>query len=81
MLEEHEQILRKSLNTDFWRMAHMKKSLSRQKFRILWVKDEDENSKFFHAMINARRRTNAIFGLHVEGVCVDDPNLVQGDLK
>lgn len=34
----------------------------KQKSRALWLKDEDEdeNSKFFHWMANARRRINYI---------------------
>ncbi|XP_057447160.1 uncharacterized protein LOC130738983 [Lotus japonicus] len=81
MLDENELAIRKSLGGDFWKVAHMKESLLRQKSRIMWVKDGDANTKFFHAMVNARRRSNAISGVHVNGEWIDDPNLVKREVK
>ncbi|KAK9057871.1 hypothetical protein SSX86_022710 [Deinandra increscens subsp. villosa] len=56
------QDLEKNLNQDL-----------AQKAKIKWGKLGDENSKFFHGIINKRRRLMAINGIKSEGVWVDDP--------
>nr|GFB23308.1 RNA-directed DNA polymerase, eukaryota [Tanacetum cinerariifolium] len=48
-----------------------------QKSRINWDIEGDENSKFFHGIINQRRRTNAIHGIMRDGSWTTDPNLVK----
>ncbi|KAJ0878597.1 putative RNA-directed DNA polymerase [Helianthus annuus] len=52
----------------------------KQKSRIRWAKDGDENSKFFHAMINNRKATNTIHGLEVNGVWISKPSLVKKEV-
>ncbi|XP_022001404.1 uncharacterized protein LOC110898836 [Helianthus annuus] len=42
----------------------------KQRSRIRWAKEGDENSKFFHTMINCRKASNIIQGLNVDGVWV-----------
>jgi hypothetical protein len=39
----------------------------RQKSRILWLKEGDKCSKFFHSMANSHRRYNSIDSLMIEG--------------
>jgi hypothetical protein len=39
----------------------------RQKSRILWLKEGDKCSKFFHSMANSHRRHNSIDSLMIEG--------------
>ena len=46
----------------------------KQKAKINWVKEGDENSKCFHNVINAKRRHNRIHGLNFNGVWETDPN-------
>lgn len=54
----------------------------RQKSRINnWVKDGDANTKYFHAMVNYKRKFNAFFGLNRNGVWVDDPTQVKQGVK
>ncbi|GJS17264.1 putative RNA-directed DNA polymerase, eukaryota, reverse transcriptase zinc-binding domain protein [Tanacetum coccineum] len=45
----------------------------RQKARLKWDVEGDENSKFFHSMINQRRRCQAIQGVMVNGIWCFDP--------
>jgi hypothetical protein len=40
----------------------------RQKSRILWLKEGDKCSKFFHSMANYHRRYNSIDSLMIEGI-------------
>nr|GEW25666.1 RNA-directed DNA polymerase, eukaryota, nucleotide-binding alpha-beta plait domain protein [Tanacetum cinerariifolium] len=37
----------------------------------------DENSNYFHGILNKKRNQNAIRGILAEGVWIDDPNLVK----
>ncbi|GJZ34395.1 hypothetical protein Tco_0580212 [Tanacetum coccineum] len=45
-----------------------------QKAHIKWDIDGDENSKFFHGMINQKRRTQAIKGIMYDGEWITDPS-------
>nr|GEU99330.1 G-type lectin S-receptor-like serine/threonine-protein kinase LECRK1 [Tanacetum cinerariifolium] len=44
-----------------------------QKSKIKWVVEGDENSKFFHGIINKKRSQLAIRGVFVDGLWVTDP--------
>ncbi|XP_022030734.1 uncharacterized protein LOC110931656 [Helianthus annuus] len=52
----------------------------RQKSRIRWAKEGDENSKFFHAMINIRKASNTIHGFEVNGVWTSKPSLMKKEV-
>ncbi|GKA10549.1 RNA-directed DNA polymerase, eukaryota [Tanacetum coccineum] len=48
-----------------------------QKSKIKWALEGDENSKFFHGVVNKRRSQLAIRGIFVDGVWCTDPNLIK----
>ena len=48
-----------------------------QKSRILWLKDGDKTSKFYHHMANSHRRFNTIGTLHVAGVPISYQGIIQ----
>ncbi|GKA06353.1 RNA-directed DNA polymerase, eukaryota [Tanacetum coccineum] len=48
-----------------------------QKAKIKWAIEGDENSKFFHGIINRKRANLSIKGVLVDGDWVDDPNRVK----
>ncbi|KAJ9566561.1 hypothetical protein OSB04_002527 [Centaurea solstitialis] len=54
-------------------LEHVKILDLKQKARVRWAVDGDENSKFFHGLINHNRRTNFIHGLSSNGMWVADP--------
>ena len=48
----------------------------RQKLRMLWIKEGDNNTKFFHKMANSRRRFNHLCILEVDGVIYEEESEV-----
>ncbi|KAK9058221.1 hypothetical protein SSX86_023061 [Deinandra increscens subsp. villosa] len=48
-----------------------------QKAKIKWGKFGDENSKFYHGIINCKRRQMALSGLKIDGVWVDNPSAIK----
>jgi len=49
-----------------------------QKSRLLWLKEGDANSKFFHSIMASRRRANSIFSLSVDGTTVEGVEGIRG---
>nr|GEV68877.1 RNA-directed DNA polymerase, eukaryota [Tanacetum cinerariifolium] len=47
-----------------------------QKAKIKWSIEGDENSKFFHGILNKKRNQHAIRGILSEGNWIEDPNSV-----
>nr|GEY26285.1 RNA-directed DNA polymerase, eukaryota [Tanacetum cinerariifolium] len=52
-----------------------------QKAKIQWAIEGDENSKFFHGVINCKRANLAVKGVMVDGVWMDDPCLVNEEFR
>nr|GEZ25327.1 RNA-directed DNA polymerase, eukaryota, reverse transcriptase zinc-binding domain protein [Tanacetum cinerariifolium] len=44
-----------------------------QKAKIKWGIEADENSKFFHTIVNQKRRYLSIQGIKIEGHWIEDP--------
>ncbi|KAK9058243.1 hypothetical protein SSX86_023083 [Deinandra increscens subsp. villosa] len=53
----------------------------KQKAKVKWAVDGDENSKFFHGVVNARMANNKISGLLVDGEWCMVPSRVGGTMK
>ncbi|GKA34009.1 RNA-directed DNA polymerase, eukaryota [Tanacetum coccineum] len=52
-----------------------------QKSKIKWAIEGDENSKFFHGIINKKRSQLSIRGVFVEGTWCTDPSIVKEAFK
>ncbi|KAL4178544.1 hypothetical protein AMTRI_Chr13g115590 [Amborella trichopoda] len=61
-----------SLNKELHDWIRMDETYWRQRSRVKWLKDGDLNTKFFHAMASARKRSNSIQGIKLEGVVEGD---------
>ena len=53
-------------------LASLEEISLRQKSRVLWLKEGDNNSKFFHRIANSHRRNNYLGNLEVDGVVYKD---------
>nr|GEZ58252.1 RNA-directed DNA polymerase, eukaryota, reverse transcriptase zinc-binding domain protein [Tanacetum cinerariifolium] len=51
-----------------------------QKAKIKWVVEGDENSKYYHGVINNKKNNLAIRGVLVDGNWVESPQLVKNEL-
>nr|GEV73495.1 RNA-directed DNA polymerase, eukaryota [Tanacetum cinerariifolium] len=49
----------------------------RQKSRIKWALERDENTKFFHTLLNKKRRKQNIRGLIWNGVWSNEPEVIK----
>ncbi|GJT38145.1 RNA-directed DNA polymerase, eukaryota [Tanacetum coccineum] len=50
-----------------------------QKAKIKWSVEGDENSRFFHGMLNKKRSQLSIRGIMADGVWIEKPDQVKGD--
>ena len=52
----------------------------RQKLRMLCIKEEDNNTKFFHKVANSHRRYNHLSILEVDGVIYEEESEVAAQI-
>ena len=64
----------KKTQADLWEKATIHESFVRQKSRSKWIKEGDNNTSYFHRIINYSRRRNAVRGLLIDGSWVENPN-------
>ena len=50
----------------------------RQKSRVLYIREGDRNTRFFHRIASSRRRFNSIDRLMVDGELSSDPEAIAG---
>jgi hypothetical protein len=67
-LSSMERDLRGSLLLELDRLAHLEETSWRQKSRVRWLKEGDNNTKFFHKIANSNRRRNFMEKLEVGDV-------------
>ena len=53
-------------------LASLEEISWRQKSKALFIKEGDNNTRFFHKLANSHRRTNQIRGVEVEGILYED---------
>ncbi|GKE66861.1 hypothetical protein Tco_1521022 [Tanacetum coccineum] len=50
-----------------------------QKAKIQWAIEGDENSRFYHGVLNKKRSQLSIRGIMVDGIWMESPNSVKGE--
>ena len=76
--------------SEMWVWTECKKNLEdieyfrsrdiKQKSRVKWAALGDENTSFFHNVVNGRKARNAIPGLEIDGVWVTKPQLIKKEV-
>ena len=61
-------------------LAHLAETSWRQKSCVLWLKEGDNNTKFFHKMANSNRRRNYMDKVEVDGIVYDNDTEVRDHL-
>ncbi|GKB60561.1 RNA-directed DNA polymerase, eukaryota [Tanacetum coccineum] len=70
--------MRSDLNRQLDAIKSKEDADSFQKSKVRWAIEGDENSKFFHGIINKKRSQLAIRGVFVDGVWQTDPCVIKG---
>ena len=71
-LSNEEQIRRLQLKGDIEQLASLEETYWRQKSQALFVKEGDNNTRFFHRLVNSHRNANQIKRIEVDGVLYED---------
>ena len=79
-LSNEEDSRRTQVTGDIATLAALEKTFWRQKSRALYVKERDNNTRFFHRLANSHRRTNHIRSIEVDGVLYEDGPTVQSQV-
>jgi hypothetical protein len=74
-LEERDQ--RALTQAEIEKTLLMEEIFWRQKSRVLWLKEGDHNTRFFHKVANCHRRNNSIVNLRVNGVLTNDKGVIK----
>jgi hypothetical protein len=59
---------------------HRKVKDLKQKAKIRWASEGDENTQFFHGVINARRNRSRINGFNINGDWLTDPVVIKNNI-
>lgn len=62
-----ERSKRKEMKSELERLITMEEISWQQKSRVCWLKEEDNNTRFFHQMLNSHRSYNHLGFLEVSG--------------
>ena len=72
-ISEDDNIKREGWLSEIFQLEHMEKMDLFQKLCSKWVVEGDENTRYFHGIVNQRWRRNKIKGIIFEGVWISDP--------
>jgi hypothetical protein len=67
-LSTTERNNRKAVVGELDKLAHLEEISWRQKSHVLWLKEGDNNTKYFHKMANSNRRRNYMHKVEVDGI-------------
>ena len=79
-LSNEEQICRLQLKGDIEQLASPEETSWRQKSRVLFMKEGDNNTRFFHRLANSHRNANQIKRIEVDGVLYEDESDVRSQI-
>ncbi|KAK5837282.1 hypothetical protein PVK06_013092 [Gossypium arboreum] len=63
----------KRLNSDVWNALKFKESLWRQKSRMMWLKEGDANTTFFHRAVKIKAKRRTIYKMKIGNAWCNNP--------
>nr|GEV57212.1 RNA-directed DNA polymerase, eukaryota [Tanacetum cinerariifolium] len=74
-----DELIKKRLETihQIQKLDRLEALETAQKAKIKWAIDGDENTGFYHGIINKRRSIQNIRGIMVEGKWIDEPDMIK----
>ncbi|KAL7220385.1 hypothetical protein ACSBR2_013299 [Camellia fascicularis] len=72
-LDDLETKRRREVRSQVWQLSRNKERLWHQKSRLLWARNGDKNTRFFHIMTSRRQRQNLLDSVIVEDMSCEDP--------
>ena len=79
-LSDEDQICHLQIKGDIEQLASLEEIPWRQKSRALYVKEGDNNTRFFHRLANSHRNASQIKRIEVDGVLYEDEPDVRSQL-
>ena len=79
-LTEEEATLKAEIFMEYEELIKNEECAWRQSSRILWLKEGDNNTKFFHNSANSHKRSNHIDQLEVEGKIITERDRVREEI-
>ncbi|XP_071714730.1 uncharacterized protein [Rutidosis leptorrhynchoides] len=76
-LNQQELELWKTSRKSWLEKEKIKTGMLKQKARVRWILEGDENSKFFHSIIRNQYNRCNIRGVTIEGVWIDSPDAIK----
>ena len=76
-LSNVEESCRTQVKGDIAALVALEETFWRQKSRALYVKEGDNNTRFFHRLANSHRIANHIRSIEVDGVLYEHGSAVQ----
>lgn len=71
-LSENGVVVRRKKFAELRKGLNDKHSLIRQKSWVIWLKEGDANTSFFHASLAGRRRHNQLVAIKVDDICIEE---------
>ncbi|KAK9072611.1 hypothetical protein SSX86_009046 [Deinandra increscens subsp. villosa] len=81
VLTSEEKAKRIDCMKKFYDIEHLEKEDLKQKARVKWALEGDENSKFFHGLIKKNISKRRIDGLYIDGLWERNPILIKEEAK
>ena len=80
-LSEEEKLDQASFRADLEKAALLEEISWRQKSKVLFLKEGDSNTRFFHRMANSNRRNNCIENLMIDGAVTTNQDRIVHHVK
>ena len=80
-LTEEEKLEKATFRAELEKEALLEEISWRQKSRVLYLKEGDSNTRFFHKMVNSNRRNNCIENLMIDGALSSNQNRIANHIE